>query len=93
MVCVLNLAPKAWRTCWDVPAALCTSPAQGSPAATELQGSVPSPAPVLGCVHFLGMENEDGMWDRAAPVAVQGVQQVALEHSWVNGILTQLRGR
>lgn len=37
MACILNLHPKAQRMCWDVPSALSSYPAQGSPAATEFQ--------------------------------------------------------
>lgn len=55
-----------------MPAALSTPPAQGSPATTELQGSVPSPALVLSVRAFPGYGKRG--WDpgAAAPVGVSG---------------------
>lgn len=67
-VYILNLPPKAQRMCWDVPAALSSSPSQGSPAATELQRFWALSCSCFGCVCIswdvvIGMENQNEIWD------------------------------
>lgn len=65
---ILNLPPKAQRMCWDVPAALSSYPAQGSPAATELQRFCVLSCSCFVCVWIswdvvMDLENQNGIWE------------------------------